>query len=504
MAALNMNPARNDLARVFLFPNGIFKCDTRGQFASCVSVDALTQDRGEITTIECPSPYQYGEFVQIGSFPGQLSRMTTTLSGRMSRIDLSQFYKLFRDNCAFDMHLHFGLCQQPNAFNQFDKALVFEDVQVTSFTSDPLIALQSGDRAVINESIAISIGNFYEVVNLSYSERAPALTQAGTSIVKVIICDRRSCGNCEEGSTGCQKIFAIDDTDRFYFTNDGGITWDVLTVETDDMVPVSPTGLIDMACWGDDVLLLDDVGEFWFADRGGLFDGSVTTFQQGDPILTFAPTSFATSLNSTGVIVGAGGNIALFTDFDGGTVLVDAGFATSEALNAVAIGMDGTAVAVGANNAVVFSDNGETWFPTNSDPGTPATALVSVAVKGSRNWLVGAANGELWCTDNAGASWARVEYPGWASNTNPISEIDVATSHVIYFVSGNRLYRSLDGGNSWISEPNSRQNLPANDGLLTVAACTENPNFVIAGGAVGVGPFTGVIITGVETGDSSL
>jgi len=487
------NIARNDLARVFLFPNGVYKCGEEGQFANCLSVDALEHSRGDITKIECPSPIRYGEYDEVGSIPGELSRMTTTLSGRLSRTDISAFYQLFKKACSFDLHLHFGLCQQPNNFAQFDKAMVFEDVQVTNFSTDPLIALQSSDRAVINESIDISIGNFYEIVNLQYSQRAPLTTVAGP-IVAVEVCDLASCGaDCDNGSDGCQRMFAVTDDGVLYYSADGGITWSTIIIV--DAGANQPTAVLDMVCWGESLVILDDANTLWYINRDDLFDGITTVF--GTLLTAFAATgetatALATSLNMIGVIVGTGGHIALFTDLQGTTVLVDAGFTTTEDLLDVYIGANGTAVAVGENGAVIYSKDGVVWYLA-----TPPAALdlTAVVVKSDKNWIVGTINGQLWCTDNSGRTWTRLSYPESATNTSPIEDLDLSTSHVLYMVTGTRLYRSIDGGASWLREPNSRNNLPTNTTLTTVAACYWNPNFVLVGGESVGG--TGIIITGV-------
>ncbi len=480
--------ARNDYARAFIFSKGIFKCNTTGEFVSCISVDALAQDRGDVTKIECPSEEAYGEFTEVGIIPGELSRMTTTLTGRMSRTELSSFYKLFIDGCPFDLHLHFGLCNAPDAFNQYDKALVFENVYVTSFGTDPLIALQSADRAVINETMDISIGNFYELVNLVYGERANAQT-TDDQIVTMEICDRRSCGaDCDDASSGCDKIFAASSDYVAYYSDDAGLTWTRQVI-----TGAPPVGglIVDGTCWNDLWVLLDNQGTFWYVDRADLLDG-VGVFSSVASALTGTGTSLDTN-HGTGVIVGSNGNIAVFTDPEGGTTLVDAGFAAgNNTLNDVYIG-DGAAVAVGNLGTVVYSYDTEVWYTSPTSPGAALT-LTSVVVKSKNNWLVGTSNGQVWCTDDGGRTWGRVKYPTWLTNTGTVTDMQLSTRHVLYMTIGTALYRSIDGGSSWVAEPNSKLNFTTNGGLHSIATCRDNPNFVLVGGQ-GVGG-DGMIIAG--------
>lgn len=491
----NNNVARNDLARVFLFPDGVYKCGATGVYASCVSVDALAQDRGDITNIECPSRYRYGEFEVVGSLPGELSRMTTTLSGHMSRTEISTFYKLFIQNCKFDAHLHFGLCQAPNNFSQFDKALIFEDVSVTSFSTDPLVALQSGDRAAVNESIDISIGRFYEIVNLEYNERGTAQTTHG-AIVAVAVCDLASCGSeCDVNSDGCQKMFAVSTDGYAYWSNDRGASWHEVKIHGVDVDDDIPGAILDVACWGDDLVVLDDNNMLWSIDRDDLLAGTATVWGTTETAISTEAARLSTSQNQLGVLVGAGGNIAMFSDLEGGTTLVDAGFTTVQNLGAVDISMqDSTIVAAGAAGAVVYSYDGVTWY---NSPTVPVNALITAVVAKNRyNWLVGTTAGQIWCTDNSGRTWSRVTYPGWASATAAIKEFGIASAHVLNFVAGSKLYRSLDGGNSWMVEPNNtKRNFPTNTALNAVVSCWYDPNFVLVGG---VGAATGVIINGTD------
>jgi hypothetical protein len=486
------NVARNDLARVFLFPDGVYKCGASGVYASCVSVDALAQDRGDITNIECPSPYRYGEFEVVGSLPGELSRMTTTLTGHMSRTDISTFYKLFIQNCKFDVHLHFGLCQAPNNFSQFDKALVFEDVNVTAFSTDPLVALQSGDRAAVNESIDISIGRFYEVVNLEYNERGTAVTTHG-AIVATAVCDLASCGSeCDVNSDGCQKMFAASTDGYIYYSDDRGQSWTELEIEdATPVTPQTPNAVLDLACWGDNIVVLDDANQLWVINRDDLIDGTATTFGIVDTAITNLASKLSTSQNQMGIIVGDNGDIAMFSDLEAGSTLVDAGFTTTEDLTAVHVGMDGTIVAGGTNGAVVYSYDGITWY---NSPTVPVAQTITDAVAKNRyNWIVGTANGQIWCTDNSGRTWTRGTYPNWAAATAQIDEFAMASAHVLYFVADNKLYRSLDGGNSWMTEPNTKKTFPTNTALNAVSACWYDVNFALVGG---IGAATGVIING--------
>ena len=112
--------ARNDLSRAFIFQDGMEVCCPTPHYFPCLGVDSLSQDFGDITRVECPDPFNYGQFIEVAQLPGETGRMTTTLSTRLSRTELSMFRNMAIRGCGFDLHLHFGLCQKPTDFNAFD------------------------------------------------------------------------------------------------------------------------------------------------------------------------------------------------------------------------------------------------------------------------------------------------------------------------------------------------------------------------------------------------
>ena len=207
--AQNFNLARNDLARVFIFEKGCNICQCPDYYP-CISVDSLAQDIGDITRIECPDPLQYGKFVEVGNFPGEVSRLTTTLTTHMSRTERSQFYRWFRQGCSLEMHIHYGLCQRPNAFNEFDKALILTDVQITSFGTDPLVALTSSDRATITETIDISASELIEYTPVSYGLQSTITdaTAVDMNLEAGGFCHQCECDSCK------YRIYGISDANK--------------------------------------------------------------------------------------------------------------------------------------------------------------------------------------------------------------------------------------------------------------------------------------------------
>ena len=103
--------------------------------------------------------------------------------------------------------MHFGACTDPRRFNTFTKALKWEDVSLPNYSTDDLGALSSDENASITETSDLSIGQFYEILPLSVQERA--VDTVINELVDAVICDRRTCGDCDELSDGCEKAFVL-------------------------------------------------------------------------------------------------------------------------------------------------------------------------------------------------------------------------------------------------------------------------------------------------------
>lgn len=473
----------NDLSRMFLFNNGVFVVDPAPEYFARLGVEGLSQDRGEPEDVEVPSTTQYGKFDKVASLAGELSRMTTTLTGRMSRTELSRLYQLFIDDCPIDAQLHFGLCQDPEDFDSFDKAMVFEDVRVTSFSTEALVALQASDRAVVNESVDISIGRYYEVIKLLYGVRGSAQTTNG-AIVDVTISDRQNCGTgCDESSNGYNKIFAASADGYVYSSADGGLTWN--TFDNSAALGVGET-IVGAAVYKTAYMLLDTIGHIHYAPKADILAGT-PTFAEIDTALTGAGAAI-NSFGTVAVVSGAAGDIAIITDAEGSTELVNTDASVS--LSAIGVGEDGTIVVGGASGVVMYSFDGEVWYAATALTATPTVS--SVLVKSKTNWIVGTTNGKLFGTTNSGRTWTQQTYPGWVTNVASIKAIEAGTTHVLYMATNGKFYRSANAGSTWVEQPDSTAAFPTNASLNAIAAF--GPNFVVVGG-VTAAP-AGIIVVG--------
>lgn len=487
----NSTLARNDLSRAFIFKDGMDVCCPTPHYFPCLGMDSLSQDFGDITRVECPDPYNYGSFIEVAQLPGEIGRLTTTLSTRLSRTELSIFRNMAVRGCGFDLHLHFGVCQKPTDFNAFDKMMVFEDVYVTSYGTDPLVALQSSDRDTIMETIDITVGDYYEIVPLHYVPREKLLTDTLMPIIDSTYADVMTCGAmCNAPSDGCSDLFAITSDGMIVWSQDSGKTW---TLGANDW---------DVA---DANVGIGYLNGFLFSFTNDA-DLSVTFATKKEALADVVPTTVPTILgNPDGIVltdlgvgqskfilVGEAGYIGLGDNPTRGLDESYLGVYSTETFNKVQFrtGTD-TALAVGANGAIVFY-NGSEFIAVDTTTSILAGLNLTAAYPYSdRKWLVADDTGKLFCNDDCLESddWTEVRTPNTGIG-NQIDDIVFVTRHVGYMVAQTDIYVTYDGSCTWVDVEKcaSKANHNPDAIVLDILPCTYNVNDVVfVGNLAGAG-----------------
>lgn len=479
--------AKTANTRVFII-DGRARPDHAPVYHSCIRMMGLTQGYGDIERIECPDPYNYGKFIEKAQIRGATERPTTSLEGRYPQDALSTLMTLARKGCAFDAQLHFGACQDPSSFNEYDKALLFEDASLTSYNTDDLGALASGDNAGINETGDLSGADAYEVVPLSVTNKTPVLVV--NEVLDVVICDNISCGDCETQSDGCEKIYGItvyaggspDTKADFVYSIDGGNNWFVHDI--DSLTSENPSAV---DCLGDYVVVVsNDSGSLHYALKSEM-DGIT------DPTWTEVTTGFVTggepndiwSTGSYAFIVGDGGYVYGSSDATSGVDVLDAGVAETDNLLCVHGTSASFAIAGGQNGALIFSADGELWGASPTSPVGVGTSILTCWAKTSSEWFVGCSNGRLYYTLNQGVTWTEKAFPG--SGAGVVYDIVFSSDSVGYLAHASatprgRILRSIDGGYSWKLIPEKTGTMPANDRFNALAYCTDDVNLVVGVG----------------------
>ena len=444
---------------------------------------------GDRTPIREPDPSRYGAFKIIDAVKAERDLPTLAVEARYRYI-VSEFLDMARRGCLIDLQVHAGDCQDPRDFNGgWDKVLVLEGADMSNFGLSDMGALEQGDDAVILQSMDFNGLDMYEVSRMTLTELAGGAI--AREVADVVICDSVTCGACGIPSTGCEHVFAITIpsagspgiTAELIFSANGGGTIDETVISTLG-VNEDPSAL---GCVGVYLVVVSNEScSLHYAEIADILAGTETWTEIATGLT--CPTGAPNDIFSLGAaatwIVGNGGYIYFTDDVTAGVTAQHSGSLTAQNLNAVHGVNEDNLVAVGNSNAILRTQNGgDTWSLVVG----PAFGvhLQSIWMKSDQEWFVGASNGRLYYTRDAGATWTEKAFNG--SGAGIVRDIVFATPTVGYMAHSlatpaGRILRTIDGGNSWYVMPEGAGSIPANDYVAALAASPDCPNVVYGGG----------------------
>jgi hypothetical protein len=452
------------------------------KYLGLAKAGSISWPQGDRTPQRVPSDDAYSEWDEVGEIIGVRGLPTMSLDIEMQRV-LSEMLRLVRKRCPIDIQIHAGACKNPSDFDRgYEMVLVLEKGRATDYGISDLGDFDGSAQGGVNETIPFTGRDLYQVVDITAGAIA---TQADQEIIAVVICDTRTCAACGlTASDGCQRIFAVTKADSgtakpvVIFSTDGGGSTD-----TSEVTPFANTeDPSDVGCSGIYLVVLGSTTEsLMYAEIADIIAGTETWAEVATGFVGGSgPVKMFSQSQAFNWFAGLGGYIYFSSDITAGVEVQNAGVATTENLKAIH-GIDNlNVVAVGENNAVVVTTNGgASWAAlTGPDAGID---LNTVCMKSVSEWLVGGDNGKLYYTIDAGVSWAEKAFNG--SGTGKVTDIKFSTGAVGYLAhqtsaTKGRILRTINGGNSWVVQTVN----PANDIINGLAACTDDPNVVFAGG----------------------
>jgi photosystem II stability/assembly factor-like uncharacterized protein len=479
-------------SRVWFFAEGVGPANSK-EFLGCAKIGDPTFNFGDMERIECPDPERFNEFIEVGSFQGSKERPTASVMNRLNRVDLSPLLDAGRARCRVDVHANIGRCKNPQDFNGgFDTKFIFRDVRFTSWAAENLGALGTDEQAATNETGELSADDIIQIKTLAFGEQCT--TEVAREIVAIVVCDEIECGDCDDPSTGCEKLFAIQIgtgttpgvQPSVVFSADGGGTCASTPITT----LFSNEDPDDVACVGPNLVVISSDGGMHIAPTADILAGTETWIE---PVAGFVAGNGPIAIWNAGVnntwIVGENGYIYFTADPLTGVVVQDPGVATIQNLQDVHAFDTENVVAVGDLNSVVRTKNGGVTWETIAGPAAGIT-MNCVWMYDSRVWLIGTSNGILWLTVDEGASWTDI------TNRIPVTVVEI--DEILFFddtvgymalrdgAAHGLIARTLDGGQSWIILPEGAGTIPDNDRINMLAVC-DNPNTVWGGGLAGDG-----------------
>lgn len=472
----------------------------RPTYQSLARALGLTWAQGAITPIRVPDPTQYGKFITVDRIRAQQELPTMSIEAHLTR-DLSTLLALVRKGCELDVQMHSGACEDPRDFNGgWEKIYVLEGATATSYDTGELGALDQGQEAVVNETIPFTGTDWYEIKRLVASEVASS--QVVQEIVGITICDSRQCGECGIPSNGCEKIFAVSLNTggspglgaQVAYSADGGATWADALITTLGATN-DPSGL---ACSGIYLCVISNESDsLHYAPLADILDGTETWAEVTTGfVANKGPNAIFSQGSTFNWLVGDGGYIYFSDDITSGVTVQSAGAQTVQNLAAIHGSDEFNLVAVGAANAVLFTNDGGNNWASVTGPAV-GVDLTAVWVKSDKVWIIGTASGKLFYTQDGGGTFTEKAFSG--SGSGKVWDISFSTPTVGYMSHATatptgRVFRTIDGGFSWYILPEAAGlSIPDNDRITKLAACSEDPNLVFGGG-LGANATDGIIL----------
>jgi len=470
-------------------------------YQGCMKIGDTEWNFGDIEKVECPDPNNYGRFVEAAEIQGQTERPTTSIMGRYPR-DLSDLLRLAKKQCKLDVQVHIGKCRSPQDFSEgWEKIKVYPTARIATWSDENAGAIESDENEPTNEEVEVSSADLFELKKLAFEEQAA--TQVVREIKTIDVCDAASCGDCEDPSNGCEKVFATmvgvgvtpGTQPSVVYSGDGGDSWAVTTIDT----MFSNESPYDAACIGGYFVIASRESlSLHFANIQDILDGVETWLET---ITGFVPGGGPNALWSVDSrhtwIVGQAGYIYFSQDPTSRVMVQCNGNVTLQNLTDVVAYDTENVLAIGEFNACVYSSNGGVVWNAVTGP-APAVALTAAWMYGPKVWVVGDASGRVFKTRNAGLTWT--QYTNMPVTLLRIEDIEMVNSTVGYMAARDGaahslVLRTIDGGYSWYVLPEGPGGIaiPDNDRLNDVAPCKADPNIVWAGG-LGGGGSDGIIL----------
>lgn len=483
-------------SRVWLFEDG-FGPGTGKEYFGFAKIGDPTYGFGESEKIEAPSEDQFNEFEEIDSIQAAKERPTASVNGRYPRTDRSTLLRIGRKRCASGVQAIIGKCQNPQDYDaRWDKLVNFLDVKYSSWSAENLGALASDEQAATNETGEFNAKDLYEVMPLSFGPQCEA--EVAREIIKIRVCDQVECGDCDDPTDGCQKVFAVQlgtgatpgTLPSIVYSEDGGVTCASIDIST----LFSNEDPDDAECIGGDFVVISSDGGMHIAPQADILDGIDSWVE---PVTGFVAGQGPISITSAGArdtwIGAEGGYIYFMDDPRGGVSVQDAGVATTQDLQDIHAFDKLNVVAVGALNAVVRTTNGGATWQSVTGPAAGVT-LNCVWMYNERTWLVGTATGGFFYTLNEGTDWTAQTMPVTLVEVDEIEFFDEAIGYVAARIGAadGIILRTTDGGQTWYVMPKGTGTIPDNDRINSLAVCAD-PN-VVWGAGLGADAIDGIIL----------
>ena len=450
----------------------------------CLMVADLPLPLGDLTNIYCPG-FRKGQVRTVGQIRGDPGTGTTTLTRPLS----GTVNWLFENRCSFEALITWACEGSREIPENFEVAAVLFGVNPTQPSISAPVVRERGDDVRIDVPVEVSYTGIYLVYHLSVNVVTVSNTAAANGIVFLPEACETKCASARDGCS--EGYMALDgtlyDSEVKYTTTgtswaqtasdpfeDGGDAGPIVVFPTWDGHRVIVGRISVSTHLGAEISYSEDWGATWTDVDVSAVVGQVIgrngLFRYGGRIWAAC----------------SGGYIYMSSDLGNTWTLQESGTIATD-LNAICMYSLEAGYAVGDSNGFLYTVNGSDWYARTG----PAAGvdLLSVAVNDKGDVFVGAADGNLYRSDDGGQNWLQtdgVTAGAWLSfGAGSIDWIafDEETRYFGFLIYNTAdplgtVYRSINGGATWRA-PATGQTGSWNSGLNAGHICDQNHAFVV-------------------------
>jgi len=453
---------------------------------TCVGVGDLPLPLGDLTAVYCPNPASKGKFVIAGYVQGEPGMGSTTLTRPLSTVA----NWLLENDCGFEAFVTYA-CRGTRALPlNYDIGVVLFGAMPTTSVLAAAVAQQPAEDGRINTTAEINYTDRRLIYQLIMQVQGLDNTTAANAIAFLPKACESRCGParglCEVGFMAMDALGVGAYQAEVKYTLDGGANWeitdgdpffygigdvsDILVIETADGHRVIVSQGSAQAGEYAEISYSEDYGANWTSVWVGVDAGDLNQTIQA--LFYYGGRLWATA--SDGHIYGS-------ADIGDTWVAQEEGVeAPGILLNDIVMYSLQVGYCVGDTNTFLYTTNGTEWN-LRAGPSATNANLLSVAVNDQGHVFVGAADGNLYVSEDGGQNWVIRRALGAGS-------IDWIAFDVIHRYFGaliwndagtdvGTLYKSIDGGASWQAPAGQvgAWNSLLNSGFI----CDQNNIFVV-------------------------
>ena len=445
--------------------------NTEVYFLGCHDLGDISENTGSIELLRCMD--KKGGWKTVGSLKSPPDPVTTSIEG-LTFATRDWLEKISCDFTLFSMQRTGG---EPDIFTNYVRALVLKNARVSTIT----------DKAIVHHEEETGSTQARDIEAYPPVIRTGTLTARRETTSETLALNdvhAYSVLNCLTGVKPGDQVVACAASSAYtgnvQQTLDAGTTWAALATDPfsagENMMSIVAFAISDTvtrilvareapAGAQGEVAYSDDNGATWTTVNIG---GATAGHGAVDSGALFA-------LDQSHIWLASAGGYIYFSNDGGATWTAQtSGTLTTEDLHAVSFADENYGMAVGKNDAILYTSDGETWEAATATGG--GDDLYTVAPSGNF-WWIGTSGGEMYYSRDEGTTWTARTFSG--SGTGSIDDIAWANELVGYAVYNSAItvgsiLVTINGGYSW-----KAITTPSNDGLSALSVVDTNTVYAV-------------------------